>query len=1508
MKTSSLISFAVIIYALQLIQATAQLSWSVQPYDINAIYFLQSNTSVGWACGNFGTILFTADGGDTWTAQKAETKSDFACIGFADDKIGTIVGRGGIIFGTNDGGKTWNQRLSPTNRNLTGIRYIPGQNVRGFIVGQNGSILTTTDSGISWFAAATPTTENLSDISPLSPSLTLAVGQNGIILRSTDAGATWQSLISPTTYDLCGVFVLSAQAAWIVGDSGFVAKTTNGGNSWITQNSGIFSKINSVHFSGTSVGWAAGNGGMILKTIDAGTNWISVNDSNRALGLDNDDLTRIFAGGSQNTHKAWVSGKSGLLLATRNGGFDWLRLAEKPRGMLTGVYFSDNSQNGWISSTFGNIYATSSGGSIWQRQKTNVPVNLNSIQFINDRRGCAVGDVGTALVSTNAGATWTLGSTGTTDHLRSLTFLPTNPMNGWSAGVDGQILMTNDGGANWRKTSNPNFKALNSIHFADPQFGCAVGALGEVLTSFNGGTSWTPQNSGTNQELKSVCLTNWTTGWAVGSNSTMLQTKNSGSNWSNVSFLTPARSLNAVKFTDILNGWIVGAQGTILSTYDAGFSWKQHLNITTENLVAISFANARSGWIVGTNGIILHIEDHTDYLVWPANGQMEIDTRPTFRWLKHSGSNGYKVSLSTSPQAFTTGSASDVISILTSNENDTTATPASLLLPETVYYWTVDERATGFRLGIRSFRTSVAPVRVRPLAEKISVCTGKDTSLQVITTAGKTPLTYKWQLTNGKPIPADEIISVSDDVLRLKPLDNRTILCVVTDANNHSDSAIFIVTIDVVQPSIIKSQEFLCYGSAIRLSTTTKFAKYTWLRNQIPVGNDSVYSVVESGKYSVEVRNQNGCEGISEELSLAEQAIPLPIIEGTDVVCVNQKNVAYRAASFSMGRSYHWSIDSGASRASITSGENLSTVTVNFGEKGIVVLRMREIFNATQCFADTTFRISVDEKGVRPEIVSRSGVFALCNGASDTLEAPTGFAKYQWKRNNQDILGEKSSIYIVTQEGDYSVFVEDIGGCKGVSEQKTYRKGVNPTPLIIGKSIACVGAKEVVYEVANPQTKNTYKWSINGGALMSGASDSASVAVTFISPGAATIYVREFSPSGCIGDTSLTINISDSLHPLIAGNFRFCDGQSAMLDAGEGDSYRWYRNGKELQTMVKRMLQATESGNYQAVVFANNCSGTSNLVSVEKLSRPDSIYYEDNRTGMLTGPAAQSWQWFSGFPPDTIRLYGQTARTFTPPSIGLYSVLATSESGCTALVNIRSGGIGYLGEFAIRKLSSPDSIVSIQAHQTALLELRQVTLDSAKSASLGIVQFRLKVLWDSRLLNGVFPAIPPKSNNNTNSWEFIVPISRAAAFLQRMSFNQAGTNDSQAVVSLEVQAEDEYGTSPRANIEGYQAVVKFSDYNLPSQNDSDSLSVTDIFPNPANSGAQCTIHGKVGDVLEVYLTDNTGKNIIVLGTVKIPLNGSVILQFATKEIAIGQYYITVRKNNKTSAGLLQINR
>jgi len=116
----------------------------------------------GWIAGEAGTVLSTADGGETW--ERRETGIDKTLFGvfFADARRGWAVGIDALILVTDDGGLTWTvQHGSADMGGLDQVGFahayenpsLYGVAVAGKIgiaVGDMGAIFASEDGGRTW--------------------------------------------------------------------------------------------------------------------------------------------------------------------------------------------------------------------------------------------------------------------------------------------------------------------------------------------------------------------------------------------------------------------------------------------------------------------------------------------------------------------------------------------------------------------------------------------------------------------------------------------------------------------------------------------------------------------------------------------------------------------------------------------------------------------------------------------------------------------------------------------------------------------------------------------------------------------------------------------------------------------------------------------------------------------------------------------------------------------------------------------------------------------------------------------------------------------------------------------------------------------------------------------------------------------------------------------------------------------------------------------------------------
>jgi len=187
--------------------------------------------------------------------------------------------------------------------------------------------------------------------------------------------------------------------------------------------------------------------------------------------------------------------------------------------------------------------------------------------------------------------------------LNSVYFL--NSLTGWSAGNNGVILKTTNGGAVWEQQSSLINNDLKKIYISSLQIGYIIGTSGLILKTTNSGFNWFQQNSGTNNNLTSSSFTGDNTGYVSGVNNTLLKTTNGGLNWNSISFEDSVNYFS-IYFVNNSKGWLSSVKSYsdwpdsafIMKTTNGGVNWfSQNTQwIDASPIQSMQFTDSLNGW------------------------------------------------------------------------------------------------------------------------------------------------------------------------------------------------------------------------------------------------------------------------------------------------------------------------------------------------------------------------------------------------------------------------------------------------------------------------------------------------------------------------------------------------------------------------------------------------------------------------------------------------------------------------------------------------------------------------------------------------------------------------------------------------------------------------------------------------------------------------------------------------------------------------------------------------
>jgi photosystem II stability/assembly factor-like uncharacterized protein len=240
---------------------------------LNQITFADANN--GWAVGGFSAyIIHTSDGGITWDEQTTLPGwSLLTSVGFANIDTGWCVGLQGTIIYTTDSGQNWTAQTGNTNETLNDIYVFDA--LSAIIVGSDGTVLKTSDAGNTWNAKNSGSNSSLSEIFMLNDQLGWAVGDrevvggDGTILMTSDGGETWSHQTGGLSFKTYTAVKFSDPNNGVVAATdGTIIRTNDGGTNWVMDVDPLNIPIADLEMTDVNNLWVVGENGAILKQVN----------------------------------------------------------------------------------------------------------------------------------------------------------------------------------------------------------------------------------------------------------------------------------------------------------------------------------------------------------------------------------------------------------------------------------------------------------------------------------------------------------------------------------------------------------------------------------------------------------------------------------------------------------------------------------------------------------------------------------------------------------------------------------------------------------------------------------------------------------------------------------------------------------------------------------------------------------------------------------------------------------------------------------------------------------------------------------------------------------------------------------------------------------------------------------------------------------------------------------------------------------------------------------------
>jgi photosystem II stability/assembly factor-like uncharacterized protein len=531
----------------------------------NTIRTMSFAGQTGYAAGDFGTLLKTTDGGDTWTGLPAGTFTALSELQTLD--ANTLVAGGGCVARlSTDGGATFH-RIAFTNVESTcppdsslAAMWFTTKDV-GYIAQASGQVIQTANGGASFAAKiAVPGTKtvgggaSVTDLVFLTDTTGFASTSDGKIFQTTDSANSWKQ-VNDTNRAVRAMLFVSATTGYAVGDQTLLLKTTDAGVTWKPIDIGAPSvqDLTSIRCASETV---------CVVTTKAGT-LLGVTTDGQKFTFPTPSTDPVFAAAFASPTRLVAAGLQGSTVVSGDAGANFTPIG----GRLVGQ--------------FSRVVAGRAAGSAF-----------------------APGPDGTLAKTLDAGRTWTRGNVTTSQDVLDVSF-PT-VTDGYALDIAGGLFITNDGGATWKTLDTGSTARPQAVYAPSAKTVMVIGPTGIRRSADSGGSfaairgavARTPL-TGADRAGKAIVAYGF---------QNILRSTDDGTTWT--SLRKPGRYVRRGKkrvnflgirradFTDANNGFVLDALGRVWKTRNGGKAWTELTGVGTEAATGMSFASSKKGYLV----------------------------------------------------------------------------------------------------------------------------------------------------------------------------------------------------------------------------------------------------------------------------------------------------------------------------------------------------------------------------------------------------------------------------------------------------------------------------------------------------------------------------------------------------------------------------------------------------------------------------------------------------------------------------------------------------------------------------------------------------------------------------------------------------------------------------------------------------------------------------------------------------------------------------------------------
>jgi len=222
-----------------------------------------ANDEVIVTVGNYGVIVVSNDGGQSWTRQKLEVQPSLIDVTHCPDGSLVALAMEGQVWLSQDNGGSWVEHDMGTVEVPQALTCDPAGQL--WVVASFSTILNSPDLGLNWETQSFDEDMILAHIQFFNLSDGLLTGEFGTLALTRDGGQSWQRAEPiPAEFNPMASLFLDMEHGWVAGLNGTVFHTSDGGKTWVKQESDSSAPLYTLVQSGGKI-YAAGDFGTLLE-------------------------------------------------------------------------------------------------------------------------------------------------------------------------------------------------------------------------------------------------------------------------------------------------------------------------------------------------------------------------------------------------------------------------------------------------------------------------------------------------------------------------------------------------------------------------------------------------------------------------------------------------------------------------------------------------------------------------------------------------------------------------------------------------------------------------------------------------------------------------------------------------------------------------------------------------------------------------------------------------------------------------------------------------------------------------------------------------------------------------------------------------------------------------------------------------------------------------------------------------------------------------------------------